>query len=349
MHKHGGDIYRNRVQLDFSSNINLMGIPKSVVEAAKKGVELSYRYPDTESHRLKEAISKAEKISEKDIVCGNGAADLIFSLVLAVKPKKALLCAPTFYEYEQALNVVDCEITYHALTEENRFLLKEDFLEKITKDTDIVFLCNPNNPTGTLIEPLLLERILNKCGICDCLLVLDECFMDFVECADKYSVKKLYGNSKNLFVLKAFTKLYAMPGLRLGYGFSRDLDLIEKINRVSQPWRVSVPAELAGIAALKEEEYVKESLRILNEEKVFVIEELKKLRIAVYGSKANYIFFKAEKDLYSQCLKRGMLIRDCSNYRGLEKGYYRIVVKTHEENKLLIEVLKEVLKWQSQL
>lgn len=341
MYQHGGDIYENKVTLDFSSNINPMGIPEGVIKAASKGVELSYRYPDTKCRELKKAISAKEGVPEEHIVCGNGAADLIFSLVLTNRPRKALLPAPTFHEYTQALNCVDCEINYHPLFAEDGFLLKENFIDKITAETDIIFLCNPNNPTGTLIAPDLQQRILKKCEECNTLLVADECFMDFVDQHELYTFSRLYAKSKNLFILKAFTKLYAMPGLRLGYGLSRDLKLLEKMKEVSQPWSVSVPAQMAGIAALKEEEYVTQSLNVISKEKDFLICELEKLNIRVYGSKANYIFFQADENLYKKCLDKGILIRNCSNYNGLGNGYYRIAVRTHDENSALIEVLKE--------
>jgi threonine-phosphate decarboxylase len=360
MYQHGGDIYNNKVNLDFSSNINLMGIPKGVLRAAKRGVELSFCYPDTECNELREAISISEGIPKDMIVCGNGAADLIFSLVLTTKPKKALLLAPTFQEYEQALQSVDCEIRYHRLLEEHGYQLRTDFIEQITEDIDIIFLCNPNNPTGVLIERSLLESILKKCEDSDCILVVDECFMDFVAEGKEHTLKEYCKSSIKLIVLKAFTKLYAMPGLRLGYGFCGDTVLINQMKHTSQPWSVSIPAQMAGIAALKEVEYVKQSLQKLEREKNFLLQELRQLNYKIYGSKANYIFFRAEEDnaskpqpeatdiqladrhgyLYIKCLEQGVLIRDCSNYRGLTEGYYRIVVKAHEENIRLIEVLK---------
>lgn len=346
MHQHGGDIYKYEEIQDYSSNINLLGTPKAVMEAACTGVKLSFSYPDTQCRKLREAIGKAENIPMDHIICGNGAADLIFSLIVGKKPKKAMIPAPTFYEYEQALRAVDCEIVYHYAEELNGFLLQEDFLEKITKDLDVIFLCNPNNPTGTLIKKEYMQRILKKCELCQVLLVVDECFMDFVEGFEEFSIKDSCGTSKALFVLKAFTKLYAMPGLRLGYGLSSNIELLEIIRRVSQPWSVSIPAQLAGTAALEEKEYVKRTMELLKEEKIFLLEELKKLKLKVYGSKANYIFFRGEKKLHQACLKRGFLIRDCSNYEGLEEGYYRIVVKTHEENKQLIKMLQEVIKCQ---
>ncbi|NCC01426.1 MAG: aminotransferase class I/II-fold pyridoxal phosphate-dependent enzyme [Clostridia bacterium] len=344
MYQHGGDIYRNKIELDFSSNVNLMGIPEGVLRAAKRGIDFSCNYPDAECNELREAISKVENISKDMIICGNGAADLIFSLVLTTKPKKALLLSPTFHEYEQALLSVDCEIRYHQLLEKNGFQLCSDFIEMITADIDIVFLCNPNNPTGALIKKLLMDKIVQKCEASNCLLVVDECFMDFVPYGKDESLKERCTESKNLFVLKAFTKLYAIPGLRLGYGFCGNVLLLNKMKNTKQPWSVSIPAQMAGIAALRECEYVNKSLEMIEREKNYLIQQLCQLNFKVYDSKANYIFFRANISLYEKCLEQGVLIRDCSNYIGLTDGYYRIVVKTHSENVKLIELLSNILE-----
>jgi threonine-phosphate decarboxylase len=341
MYQHGGDIYNHKVKLDFSSNVNLLGIPQGVIQAACKGVSLSYCYPDTQCLPLREAIAAVEQIPMEQIICGNGAADIIFSCVLSKKPKKALVPMPTFHEYEQALHLLDCEIVYYQTMEDTNFTIQEDFLEFITEKVDIIFLCNPNNPTGNLIHRKLMERILDQCEKQDVLLVVDECFMDFVEKRENYTIKDLCNKSKYLLVLKAFTKLYAMPGLRLGYGLCSNHELIKRMKQSMQPWNVSIPAQMAGIAALEEKEYVKHSLLLLREERTYLINELIKLEFKIFESKANYIFFKTEKGLYEKCLKKGILIRNCSNYKGLEEGYYRIVVKTREENMQLIDVLRQ--------
>ena len=349
MYKHGGDIYINENMNDFSANINLVGIPERVIRAACEGVRLSYRYPDTECSDLRKAISAAIDISAEQLICGNGAADLIYSLVLALKPKKALLPVPSFYEYEQAMKVVDCDIEYFRMREEQKFLLQEDFIDRIKEDIDIIFLCNPNNPTGNLISQDLMLRIIQKCETYGIWLVVDECFLDFVEHGKEYSVMQQCANAKHLFILKAFTKLYAMPGLRLGYGICGNTELLKNMKKVSQPWNVSIPAQMAGIAALEEENYVTDSLDIINREKNYLMEVLRRLNFRVYGSKANYLFFQAYPGLYALCLEKGILIRDCSNYMGLKEGYYRIVIKGHEDNEQLIKALKEVNHlWQNQ-
>jgi len=340
MYQHGGDIYKHKNMLDFSANINMLGIPKSVVLAACEGVAVSQHYPDPQCVNLRQALSEQEEIPMEQIICGNGAAELIISLILAKRPKKALLPVPSFHEYEQALHIVDCKILHHYMEEKDGFLLQEDFLQEIKTDVDIIFLCNPNNPTGSLIEPEFMKKILRKCEEQDVLLVVDECFIDFTQESKDYSIKGQCEKTENLFVLKAFTKLYAMPGLRLGYGLSSNLELLQKMKEVSQPWSVSIPAQMAGVAALKETNYVKQSKELLRKEKAYLISELEKLNIKTYASKANYIFFHTGIGLYKRCYEKGILIRDCSNYEGLGEGYYRIAVKTHEENAQLLEVLK---------
>lgn len=349
MYKHGGYVYENKDIIDFSANINPFGMPKGVIRAAWEGVVHSNQYPDPYCTSLRCAISRDRNIPENFILCGNGAADLIFSLALALKPRKALIAIPTFYEYEQALKTVGCEIAYFVMEEEQEFSLQEVFLTKIEKDLDIIFLCNPNNPTGNIIKKSFLQRVIQECEKKDIWLIVDECFMDFVEDGAKDSVMDEIITSSRLFVLKAFTKLYAMPGLRLGYGISSNLELMKCVKEVLQPWNVSLPAQRAGVAALKEKEYVDESLKMIRKEKKYLIEELHNMKIKTYGSHANYIFFQANSGLYEACLRRGFMIRDCSNYPGLRDGFYRIAVKRQEDNEALMKALKEVVEWQNQL
>lgn len=344
MHKHGGDVYGKADVIDYSANINLRGIPEGIVQAALEGIKASIHYPDVRCQELREAIAAEEGLPVDYIRCGNGAADVIFSLVLATKPKKALMPAPTFYEYEQALRANGCDITYHYLREENDFLFGEDFIDALNSEYDIVFVCNPNNPSGGLCKPDYMKRVLAKCEECDILLVLDECFNDLLDEPEAYTMVSELKNSKHLFILKAFTKLYAMPGIRLGYGLCSDTDIFEKMREVSQPWSVSIPAQKAGIAALREKEYVKESKAEIKEEREFLLSNLHRLGIKTYGSHANYIFFKAWENLNVQCEKNNVLIRDCSNYEGLSQGFFRIAVRRRNDNEKLIALFEKLME-----
>ncbi len=343
---HGGDIYRNPDCIDFSANINPLGPPDSVKQAVADCVHAIAHYPDVQCRELKKRLAAAEQTEEEKLIIGNGAAELIFALGYSLRPKQALLPEPTFAEYEQALLAAGCHISYYPLLEENGFQLTEAFLKILTKEIDIVFLCNPNNPTGVLTERELLVRIIERCSAEQIFLVVDECFLDFVEEPEAFELSALTDSCQNLFLLKAFTKRYAIPGLRLGYGICGDKVLLEKMERAVQPWNVSVPAQAAGIAALEETDYVEKARDLIREEKRFLKGELTRLGMQCYGSEANYIFFRGEKGLCEGCKTQGVLIRDCGNYPGLQEGFYRVAVRTRAENERLIEGIET---WQKQL
>lgn len=350
---HGGDIYRHPDVIDFSVNTNPLGTPESVKRAVQESVAKIEHYPDVRCEALREAISRFEQVNMEEIFCGNGAAELFFAAVQTVWPQKALVIAPSFSEYEEALRSVGAEVEYYYLCEEDNFQIREDYVDKLSEEIDMIFLCNPNNPTGVLLERKFILEVLKRCKEKNSLFVLDECFVDFVEEPENHTIKDMLKEYPNLFLLKAFTKRYAMAGVRLGYGLSSNQRLLEKIQHCGQPWAVSTVAQKAGIAALKEEEYVKRSMAYVHAQRKKLIKNLTLLGYKTFDSKANYIFFQGEEGLYEKCLEKGILIRDCSNYYGLKKGYYRVAVKLQEENEKLLEVLKACRKdgekWQKRL
>ena len=343
-HIHGGDVYKYNHCLDFSANCNPLGTPQSVKQAIIDSVDDLSDYPRVGCGPLKEAIAAYEHTQKEYLICGNGAADLIFSLCRAQNPKKALLLAPTFAEYEQALVSVECEIARYYLEESADFCVKENYLEILQKEKpDIIFLCNPNNPTGITMPQALLEAILESCAELGIFMVVDECFLDFVEEPEKHTLKGKLAEYPNLFLLKAFTKRYAIPGVRLGYGFCSDSSVLDRMEAVTQPWNVSTMAQQAGLAALKETEYVEKGRQLVFQESAWMKEKMGQLGLKVYPSEANYIFFHGPANLFECCVPKGILIRDCSNYPGLEKGYFRVAVKLHEQNEKLIQVLTDIL------
>lgn len=343
---HGGDIYRNPDCIDFSANINPLGPPDNVKRAVADCVEAIAHYPDVQCRELKRCLAAAEQIREEQLILGNGAAELIFALGYSLRPKQALLPEPTFAEYEQALLAAGCNISRYSLLEENGFQLTADFQKALIKEIGIVFLCNPNNPTGVLTKRELLVQIVERCWEEQIFLVVDECFLDFVEEPELFELKSMIDSYPNLFLLKAFTKRYAIPGLRLGYGICGNKMLLEQMERAVQPWNVSVPAQAAGIAALGETAYVEKARNLIRKEKRFLMGELKRLGMKCYGSEANYIFFRGAKGMCDGCKAQGILIRDCGNYPGLQEGFYRVAVRTRKENERLIEGIET---WQKQL
>ena len=347
-HEHGGNIYKTGYELDFSANINPLGIPQRVLEAALEGVRRSIAYPDPDQTALRREIARRDGVDIRQVICGNGAAELIFLLCDAKKPAKALLLSPGFAEYEAALCKAGSEIVYYPCREEDAFAVKEDYLDCLTDDLDMLFLCVPNNPTGHMISRELLEKILAVCDRKDILMVVDECFIGLTDEGDALSMAGDLERSANLFILRAFTKLYGMAGLRLGYGLCADERLLERMRGACQPWNVSIPAQMAGTAALRELDFEERSRALIGKQRAFLVEGLKRLGLTVYPPGANFIFFRGPLDLGEKCAGKGILIRDCSNYRGLEKGYWRIAVRTREENRRLLAVFEEVL-WQSRL
>jgi threonine-phosphate decarboxylase len=345
---HGGDIEgyileRGSEPLDFSANCNPLGIPESVPAAVADAALRADRYPDPLCRRLRSALSQKIGVPENAILCGNGAADLIFRLALAVKPKRALVTAPTFAEYELALETVGCGVLRLRLAPEDGFQVPEDILDWIVPGLDLLFICNPNNPTGLTADPALLRRILSACEISGTLLVVDECFNGFLDDPAQHTLRDRLAVSDRLLILDAFTKLYGMAGVRLGYCMTGNEALMTALKNAGQPWAVSSLAQAAGLAALGEDSYVEKARALIRAERSYLVPELRRLGMTGLSGEANYIFFRSDiPQLATELRKAGILIRDCGNYAGLEGGYYRIAVRPHEENVKLIEALSGI-------
>ena len=346
-YEHGGDIYtygQEKTLLDFSVNINPLGPGEAVMKAAEQGVLQMTHYPDSRCRKLRAATAKTYGVGEENIVFGNGAAELLFLLAFAKRPRRALVTAPAFSEYERALSAVGCTVEKIPLRRDRQFDLGEEVLEVLTEKTDMLFLCSPMNPTGRTIHPELLERILKKCAKLEIFVVLDECFGEFLE--DQEIVRKNIDHMKqypNLFLLRAFTKIHAMPGLRLGYGFCSDKKLIETMEQMRQPWSVSTAAQEAGVAAIQETDRVEKTRRYVAKERRWMERQMERLGISYIPAEVNFMLFRGREDLWERMLEQRILIRDCSNYDGLSKGDYRVAVRTREENVRLFQALTEVV------
>lgn len=340
---HGGDIYSyyekyGRYPVDFSSSLNPLNAPLEVTNAYVEAYKYSFAYPPHDYKELREKIAEKENTGIENICVSNGAGELIRYIPVIFKPKNALITAPAFSEYKKSLS--ECNIYEYLLKKENNFLLQNDFLDNIAFK-DMVFLTNPDNPAGNLINLEFIEKTAVKCRKENCILVLDECFIDLAE--NGASAVPLINKYDNLIIIKAFTKTYSFAGIRLGYAVSNE-KITEMIDNMLPEWRVSMPANICGIAALSDNTFIKSSLKYIKKEKEYLINNLQLFGFTIYGSQANYIFFYSEiLDLKERLEKYNILIRDCSNYSGLEKGYYRAAVKKHEDNEKLINAIKDVL------
>ena len=298
--------------------------------------------PDPLCRALRAKLAPHEGIPAESILCGNGAADLIFRLAWAAKPRTALVTAPTFAEYAAALESAGCAVRRHFLQAEVDFAVTDSILSSITPEVDMVFLCQPNNPTGQLTPLPLVERILRRCEACGALLVVDECFLDFLPDCDALTAKALL-DSKNLLILKAFTKLYGMAGVRLGYCLCANTALLEAMQAAGQPWAVSSLAQAAGLAALDETAYVAQVRALIAQQRPRLTTGLRALGLRVLDGRANYLLFQGPETLGDALRQRGVVLRSCSNYPGLDGSWYRTAVRTGPENDELLKTLAEVL------
>ena len=325
---HGGNIYKKAKEmgireediLDFSANISPLGLPEHIRKAMIEAIDGTINYPDPDCSRLKEAISKQDNVPESHITCGNGGADLLYRLAFGLHPKKVLLPAPAFVEYEEALSAAGAQMEY--------YLMRDDFV--IKEDT----------------EKELILRVLERAKETNTFVMADECFLEICQNESEYTVKPFIEKYENLIILKSFTKLYAIPGVRLGYILAGSEDVIAKVNRTGQAWSVSHIAQCAGVAALSDNVYKERVIETVAAELSYMKKEFFKLPVILYDGAANYLFFQTPgiADLDRRLESYGIMIRNCSNYVNLGKDYWRVAVKSHEENEKLIKALRMILK-----
>ena len=344
---HGGDwagfeSEYGKAPLDFSASVSPLGLPEGVRAAVINALQTADRYPDPLCRRLRAALSAYHHVPAENIVCGSGASDLIYRLCRTLRPERAAVFVPGFSEYALALRELGANVTEIPLPADFHLTKKE--LTQIPHDCELVFLCNPNNPTGLLTERETLLALLNRCRERGAVLCVDECFLDFCENAGAYTLLPQLQVNPKLVLIKAFTKIYAMAGLRLGYALCGDAALAAGLQSGGPPWAVSGIAQEAGTAALKETSYVNHLRALITAERRRVTAALEALGLRVIPGQANYLLFRSRDAALAQKLRgRGVLIRDCSNFAGLTEGWYRTAIRTAAENDVLIKMIGEAL------
>lgn len=349
-YQHGGDVYSYSEQfpgttpLDFSSNINPRGIPARVRAAMHDAIDLCTQYPDPHCRALRKALGQRWQLDPKYFFCANGAAEIFYRLAACLKPSRALLTAPTFGEYEMALRPTGCDIDFFTLSASEQFRVTARILDQITDDLSLLILCNPNNPTGCTIDPQLLVQIIERCRAHQTWLILDECFGDFLLDAHAHEMRPWLDQYDRLIIVRAFTKMYAVPGVRLGWCMTKNLDLISELSTSGQPWNVSVIAQACGVAALACTDWEGQTASEIAKSRQKLFSALSDCGFQVFPGEANYLLFYSDcYDLREQLMPHGVLIRSCANYRGLGQGYYRVAVKSDADNQILIQTISEVL------
>lgn len=349
---HGGEIYDKQIQYDFSVNVNPFGMPKQAEQAIVRELSSCSIYPDTKCEKLRQAIGEHWQIDASFMMCGNGASDLLFRAVMAWRPRQACIVSPAFVEYTKALKTVGCGISHYMLRPRgDSWEIQEDIWHLLRhRDVDLLIVTNPGNPLGNGIFVDKMREILDFCGEHHICVIVDECFMDFVKEKERYSVldwmRKRIAQQKKapVLLLKAFTKFYGMAGLRLGYCISSDLSLLERMELCGPDWSVNAISQLAGMAALAQKDYERETIAYIQKERKYMTEQLMKEHYKVYSSIANFLCFRGASSLYEQMLDRGILIRQCGNFEGLDETYYRIGIRTRKENNILLDQLRQCVE-----
>ena len=356
--EHGGNLYKVAAAsghhvhefLDFSANINPLGLSQSVEQAIIANLPYIIHYPDAGVTALKQAISGHYHVPARQIIPGNGAVELLYLLCHIIRPKQVLIPVPAFSEYERAARAAGADISYFYLSESTDFSFDPTALLTHITPNSILFIGNPNNPTGTLVRQAEIVPLIRRAAAMNSIVVVDESFIDFLPDAADYTCRRLVSKYDNLVVLHSLTKFYAIPGLRLGFALAAD-NLCIKMHSAKDPWNVNSLAQAAGVAALADTAFQQQSRAAVEAAKKQLFDRLLDIRgMRPYEPAVNFIFVSiagtglTATQLRSQMMEFKILIRDCSNYPGLADHFIRVAVKSEQANNMLVDACKKILE-----
>ncbi|KNF07899.1 threonine-phosphate decarboxylase CobD [Gottschalkia purinilytica] len=343
MNKHGGYFGDNDYKvIDFSVNINPLGVPGSLIDELQNSLRDLVRYPEIDGDTGKEVIASKIGVKKDNIVVGNGATELIYLFSKTFLPKKTLIVQPTFTEYSRALKLNGSEVYSFDTDEKQSFEINIDKLVAAIDNINpnLVVMCNPNNPTGVFTHKEDIKPVLDKIKAAGGYLFVDESFIDFTNEENYISFVKGYP----IFLLRSMTKTYGIPGLRLGYGIGNK-DIISEMNKKKEPWTINSLALKAIPILLEDQEYIHETFQWYNKEKEFLKNELDKIDyIKTYKSYGNFFLCRLLNEnadsIKDYLLDKGIYIRTCEDFLGLDSSYIRLAIRERDENSLLIKYLK---------
>ena len=355
---HGGEVLeaanqiglRREEILDFSSSVNPLGPSEKALDAVKANLGGIPSYPDSNSAELRKAIAaRFDGLSEGNVIVGNGSTELIYLFVETFMKKGdvALIPAPTFGEYERAVKKIGEVPKY--VKPNSDFQFNPAGFARYLSGAKIAFFCNPNNPTSILTSPEQLTELVERALDENVFVFLDEDFLEFVDGEERFSLIGKIRRYPNLFVLRSFTKIFGLTGLRVGYGVASE-EIIKALLIAKIPWNVNCLGQVAAVAALGDEEHLMKTRDLIRAEKSFLMRGLTQIKeFKVFPADANFIFMDIRQSGYTaaelkkKMLGYGLLIRDCSSFRGLDEYYVRVAVKTRRENERLLETLRKTV------
>jgi threonine-phosphate decarboxylase len=330
--------------MDFSSNVNPLGYPTSINKVLRSWLKKIPVYPDHDSMALKKRLSSYLGVSIDNLVVGNGATEIIYNFCRATIDKNTpvLIPIPTFGEYEAAAKLSLGNIQFSKTMNLEQNLSK--FVKKIPTN-GVVFICNPNNPTGILVSKKAIIQIIKSAKSKNSLIFVDECFMELTQTPQQTVIDQIQ-KFDNLFVLRSLTKSFGLAGLRVGYGIGNK-DLTSILNKIKIPWNVSGLAQDAAITALSDTNFLAKTRKLIKTESEFLKNSISKLDgFSCFQTATNFILIKTKtnsKYLQKKLLQKKILIRDCSTFKGLDQNYIRIAIKTRKENLKLIKSLEKMV------
>ncbi|MDI6600838.1 MAG: threonine-phosphate decarboxylase CobD [Thermoanaerobacteraceae bacterium] len=351
--KHGGDIYsiareygfKPEDVLDFSGNINPLGMPESVKRAIIENIDILSKYPDPEYLDLRQAIYEYSGVRPENIIVGNGGTELISLFFKVLNPKSGLILMPTYSEYEREIRINGGRYEYYRLKEERDFVPEVDDIINCIAGHDLLVICNPNNPTGQAIYVEDMDRIVKEAKKRDCFIFVDETYVEFVDDVNSVSSAGLVGRYDNLFIIRGISKFFGTPGLRIGYGLTSSREIINNMLSIKDPWTVSSIAQVAGQAVFRDINYQNVSRKWVKEERAFIHNEICRFtNIKVYDTDANFFLCKilsshSASALREYLLKYAIDIRDAASFPYLNDKFFRFCVLDRKGNEKLIKLL----------
>lgn len=331
----------------FGANVNPLGLSKQVKQTLADHLDIITTYPDRNYTSLKAAIAKYCQVDASHVVVGNGSTELISLLIRHRHPQNALLLGPTYSEYERELALCGGRMQYYNLTAKTGFRLDlDDFCRHLTQKTDLLILCNPNNPTSTALSVAELDVILKTCKKSDIFVMIDETYIEFAENMENFSAMPLVCRYENLMVLRGVSKFFAAPGLRLGYGVTSNADFLHILRENQNPWSLNSIGAFAGERMLQDSEYIKETRELICRERARMYEALKNIpALHVFKPIANFILVQiladgvTSFDLFEALIRQKLMVRDCSSFQSLNGEFIRFCIMKPEENTKLLDAI----------
>ena len=357
---HGGDLeligrkynIPKEELINFGGNVNPLGISQNVKNALIENINYICQYPDVSYFSLKKSISNYTNVNADYIIPGNGATELISLFIKIISPKSAIIVSPSYSEYEREIKLNNGKTILFPLKEINNFKFNvNEFINFIPENTEMVIMCNPNNPTGTAVNIRDMEILLNYCEKKNIYVMIDETYIEFTSSIQNFSAVSLIPSHKNLFIVRGTAKFFAAPGLRLGYGICSDTKILENINSKKEQWSVNIFASIASEVMFSDKEYIEKTKKLIFDEREKITTELKKWKnIKVFETEANFILIKLLKNnitstmVFENLIIKKMIIRDASNFAFLGNEYLRFCFLLPKQNKALLENMKTIIE-----